>query len=238
MTRESRSPSNEPSRFEPTIWTRIERAKGGDPHARDQVYWQYRKPVERFLERRLRRVADVEALADDVMMTVLDPDFLRQVDRSKGRFRDLLLAVTRYRMYNEGRRIANEYKRRVSFDDIQSLPAPSNDEAGDFDRFYADEVFQEALSRFRQEAEERESPEARVVDLYYHSRLTQPEIAERLGKTVAGVNTHLDRGRKRLRKHLRDVLALVSQDAEEGEREIRHVLAILSRKGGRGAGKA
>ncbi len=97
MARRVKLADPEPSSFQPTVWTMIDRAKSGDTGARAGVYVAYRRPVVRFLEKRLPSgpLCDAEALADDVMMGILNPRFLAQADRAKGRFRDLLLAVTR-----------------------------------------------------------------------------------------------------------------------------------------------
>ncbi len=227
-------PSKEPSSFQPTIWTQIDDAKKGNPVARDGIYHQYRKPVLRFLEKRLPSVplCDSEALADDVMLSVLAPGFLSGADRAKGRFRDLLLAVARYRMFNYRRWLKakpRDYRRNVTFEEASSLDPATEEERHDFDGFYADEVFREAFGRFRQEAAERRSPEADALDLFYREGLTQAEIAEKLGCSVAAANNHLARGRGRLKKHLLAVLGTVCRDGKELDEELKQVLATLGR---------
>lgn len=232
------SQSGEPSQFLSTVWSRLKLAAERDPEAQAQLYRQYRRPVLRFLDRRVARGVDAELLADEVMQAMLDPAFLRDADAAKGRFRDLLLAMTRHALFNAGRKERAEKRgggrARVSLGDLIADPPADDEERLDFDHLYAKEVIALARERLEEQAKTRGSPEARVLALYYEEEKTQQEIAGEMSLSVAAVNTHLHRARERLGGCLRDVLTPFASTAEELEGEIRHLLGILGRRGRKG----
>lgn len=228
----TRTNSSEPSRFRSTVWSQIQRAAAGDGKARDQTYWCYRRPVELFLAKQ-RRGIDAKGIADEVMAQILAPAFLADADRAKGRFRNLLLAVSLHCLLNEVRK-GNAKKRGggrrgVTLEELATDPAASDAERCDFDLFYAKHVMEEAMERFRTDCAARGSPEADVLDLHYWQGLTETEIAERLGIAATAVNNHRHRGGQRFREHLRDVLRPVCSTEEEVKEEVKFLLACLGR---------
>ncbi|MEK7865264.1 MAG: sigma-70 family RNA polymerase sigma factor [Planctomycetota bacterium] len=239
MARSDLSPSGDPSRFASTVWSELRLAAGKDAGAQAALYRKYRRPVLKFLERRVPRGVDAELLADEVLQSMLDPAFLGQADAAKGRFRDLLLAMTRHAMFNAGRKERAEKRGggrgRVSLDDLTTDPPADEEERGDFDRLFAKEVMAHARERLEGEAATRKSPEAEVLRLFYDGGKSQKEIAEATALSEAAVNTHLDRARKRLGRHIRDVLSPLVATRQELEEEIKHLLGVLSRRGRRPA---
>jgi DNA-directed RNA polymerase specialized sigma24 family protein len=69
--------------------------------ARAEVFTRYRTPVFNFLRNRGLSEHDAEDVAQDVFLRVCREDFLKKLDRNRGKFRSLLLAVTRHVMLNE-----------------------------------------------------------------------------------------------------------------------------------------
>lgn len=234
MARTDQPPSGEPSRFVSTVWSQLRLAAEREPDAQARLYKQYRRPVLKFLEKRVSRDVDAELLADEVLESMLEPSFLGQADAAKGRFRDLLLAMTRHAMFNAGRKARAEKRGggrgRVSLDELTSDPPANEDDRLDFDRLFAKEVIAHARERLQAEAASRKSPEAEVLRLFYDGGKSQKEVAEALRLSEAAVNTHLDRARKRLGRHIRDVLLPIVPEAEV-EGEIGHLLGVLSRRG-------
>ncbi len=228
-------PSDEPSNLFLTVWSRLDRARKGDPKAIEGVYKQYRRPVFLFLSRRLPPRMDAELIADEVMDTVLRPSFLAKADRSKGRFRDLLLAVTRNVMGNAVRkeRAARRGGRHhsVDFDEVSHALAAPREERVDFDRFYAEEVMLGAREALREEAARRGRPDVELLEMYYDQGLTQAEIAQRTRRNIDAVNTGLDRARKRLKEHFVRLLRLVCSTPEELRDETAYLLSIYARRG-------
>jgi len=224
----------EPSKFTSTVWTRLRLAQQGDRSAWSKSYLQYRRPLVRFLERRLPKTVDAELLADEVVDLILGREFLERADERKGRFRDLLLAVARYQMANAKRKVktlkVGGDRERVSFDDVLPYLESPEAERKEFAAFYVKEVLDAARELHRKDCLDRESPEAELMDLRFVQGLTQPEIAERVGRTVASVNTLLARGRERLKLWVREVLCPFSTGEEDLQAEVRYLLSLAARR--------
>ena len=81
-------------RFQSTLWTLIGHARGGDEQALTEFVERYRPPVVAFIGRR-GFTSESEDLAQEVFLEVFKDEVLTKADPDKGRFRSLLLAVTR-----------------------------------------------------------------------------------------------------------------------------------------------
>lgn len=75
------SQSGEPSQFLSTVWSRLKLAAERDPEAQAALYRQYRRPVLRFLERRVARGVDAELLADEAERLDFDRLYAKEVIR-------------------------------------------------------------------------------------------------------------------------------------------------------------
>lgn len=225
----------EPSDFLPTDWSLLRQAASGDAVARDTLYRLYRRPVYHYLRRRAPALVDAEALADRVMESILAPGFLAPVAPARGRFRDLLFAMSRHALMNAKRKEHAAVRRPrgglVSLQDLEGDPAASDEDRADFDLFYAREVMEAALEAL----EAKRGREAEALRLRYFEERSQAEIAARLGVTVAVVNNHIARGRERLRKLLEEVVAPVCRAPEEVGAEIDFLIDVLARRGRRAA---
>lgn len=125
------------------------------------TYGLYRRPVVRFLERRLPAGANAAALADEVLASVLDPKLLHRADREGRGFRELLLAVTRYHLYRQIRiepQQSGDGRPLVSFDDLRLFAPGSDEERRDFEGLYAGGVASPARDALRQETTVRSTP--------------------------------------------------------------------------------
>jgi len=231
---ESGSLPREPSIFSTTVWTRLRLAQQGDRSAWSSSYLQYRRPLVRFIERRIRRSVDAEALADDVVQLILSPRFLEKADEQKGRFRNLLLATARYQIANANRKRNDEnpppHLPRAAYEDVAPFLSAPEKEQKEFAGFYIAEVLDRARDLHREECRARNSPEAELMDLRFDRGLTQAEIAARVSRTVASVNTLLARGRAALKVWVREVLCPMSTSEEDLEEEVKFLLSIAARK--------
>ena len=217
-----------PSWFRTTAWSMIAGAAKGGGADVTRLVRQYRRPIVRFLESRLPKGGDAEALANDVLMTVLDPGFLAKADQGKGRFRQLILAVTRFTLNNALRK-ATRQKRGggvtpVSLDELTSHP-PSPEEEDGFAKEWAVEMLSQAMKRFKEACEEKGKAEYDAVRLRDLEGLSVEEIAKRLEKKETNVTTLIHRGRLALREHILETIRGYCSTEEEYEEEVRTLLA-------------
>ncbi len=217
-----------PSWFHTTAWSMVVgAAKGGEADV-TRLVRLYRRPIVRFLESRLPKGEDPEAIANDVLMTVLDPQFLAKADQAKGRFRQLILAVTRYTLNNALRK-ATRQKRGggaapVSLDELTSHPPSPEDEDG-FTKDWAVEMLSQAMKRFKVACEEKGKSEYDAVRLRDLEGLSVEEIAKRLDKKETHVTTLIHRGRLALREHILETIRGYCSTQEEYDEEVKTLLA-------------
>jgi DNA-directed RNA polymerase specialized sigma24 family protein len=80
--------------FPTTIWTTISQAGAHDRAALEDFAQRYRAPILAYLRGRGFSGNDAEDLCQEVFVRVLQSGVLAKADRSRGRFRSLLLTVT------------------------------------------------------------------------------------------------------------------------------------------------
>ena len=184
------------SEFQSTLWTVIRGAGKGDEAALRDFVLKYRPPVLAYLVRRGFR-AEAEDLAQEVFLRVFQDRVLLKADPSLGRFRSLLLSVTRHVL---GHHVERELaKKRVP---PPPVPEPSTDE--DFDREWVAHLIEVALARLA-----KEHPN-------YHEALR----ASLEGGTPADYN-HVARGKKKLAEYLKDQVRDYSASRAELDEELR-----------------
>ncbi len=239
--------------FATTIWADLDRVREATPVELRQVtgvilhrYWQ---PVHHFLCRRGHEPEQAKDLTQGFFAeVVLDRRLLQRADRTRGRFRTLLLTALQRYVADVGRRegAAKRHPRaglvslqQVSSDDC--LPAPDTltpEEA--FHRAWAAAVLQEVLSELRTDllAGGREGYwrifESRVVDPILSG--AQPESIEHLArelgfddpKRVANITVTVKR---RFAALLRAKVAEWCTAEAEVDQEIREFIAILGASG-------
>jgi len=127
--------------FPTTVWTRIHEAGAKDEAALSDFAERYRGAVLEFIQRRGFRGATGEDLCQDVFLRVLRGGVLAKADRSRGRFRSLLLAVTMHVIHDHLRK-----RREVVLPEIE----PQQSEP-DFDRGWALHLTERAMDRMREE---------------------------------------------------------------------------------------
>src|SRR5262245_48563551 len=82
------------ARFESTFWTLIESAKRSSPSALDSLVGKYRPAVLSYARSRGLDEGTAEDAAQEVFLALVHERVLEKADRSKGRFRNLLIKVT------------------------------------------------------------------------------------------------------------------------------------------------
>lgn len=223
--------------------------ESGEQQAREalaelcRTYW---RPIFSFVCRRGFSTQDAQDLTQDFFVMVLESDWLRQADESRGRFRSFLLkslqnflnhAVERKRARKRGGDL-----QFVSWDEWMA-EAPSqltiSTEALEtllperlFDLRWAATVVEQALRRLREECEAK--GRLRLFEtLSIHLTIERDEIlyaglAKRLGVTEEMVKKQLYNLRQRYRWLLRDEVAHTVENPADVDDEIRHLCAALA----------
>ena len=232
--------------FRPTLWTVVLRAK--DPNAPDrrealerlfQTYW---KPIYFHI----RRTHDAEAaqdIAQGFFTTFLEKDYLKSVEREKGKFRTFLCVALRNYMADENDR-ARARKRGggrslLSLDfaraetEISRMPAAKDEPEKMFQRQWALEVIKRSLQALRAEflASDRLA-EFEAISLYLSAGGKQApshgDLAKRLGISETDVNNRVHRLRSRYRELILEEVRSYSDNEEEAQQELRDLFSAFA----------
>jgi RNA polymerase sigma factor (sigma-70 family) len=209
--------------FQSTVWAEIDRARRRDPAAYLKFVNRYRPAVVSFLRSQGFNREDAEDLAQESFLYIVQGDVLSKVDPKKGKFRNLILAVTKNVMKNEWRR-RNTVKRgkdlpKMSLDD-SDLPVVDKAEEEAFDLLWAQQIVAAALR------------ELSVANPAYHEALrrfldgrSQQEIAREMDKSVTEVNNYVHRAKAWVNRAARKLIAEYCAN----DREFREELDRFSR---------
>jgi RNA polymerase sigma-70 factor (ECF subfamily) len=219
-------------RFPTTIWEDISSARKGSSRELDLLLSRYRAPIVGFLRWKDVNVEEAEDIAQEVLIRVSQPDFLEKVDPAKGRFRSLLLSVTRH-VLSEGRRRDHAERRGggvriVHESDLSDGATPLLEKAAanedtKFDELWVSELVSRALRELEEDAAARGSSEAAAFRLKYLEDLTQEEVAARLGCTVFNAKNHIYYGKLKFKQRLLASIKAYCSTPEEFELEVRRL---------------
>ena len=211
-----------------------------------KIYW---RPVFAFICRQGHSVPDAQDLTQDFFARVLKGRLLQSADRSKGRFRSLLLkALQRFLQDEVDKRSARKRGgdlHFVSWDDWMaeapshlSIPERESDNWSPeriFDVRWAATVVERALRRLGDECEKRDR--RRIFDVLSSCLAAEREdvsyatFARTLGIQETAVKNLVHRLRDRYRSLLRDEVAQTVGEAKEIDDELRYLCAALAASG-------
>jgi len=205
-----------------------------------RTYWY---PLYAFVRGSGHSPHDAQDLTQSFFAVLLAKDYLRVVDREKGRFRTFLrMAVKRY--------LLNEWEKQrslkrgggqavLAFDTAMAeqrfqsdRPAALGPEAI-YDRDWAFTLLDETMLRLQREyAAAGKAAEFQQLKPHLtagHGEIPYGEIAAASATTEGAARVAVHRLRKRFRDLFRAVITDTVSTPAEAEEEIRHVLGILSR---------
>jgi RNA polymerase sigma factor (sigma-70 family) len=208
-----------------------------------RTYW---RPVFSFVCRRGYSTEDAQDLTQDFFMTILKKNWLHHADRSRGRFRSLLLKSLQNFLVNAAEK-THAHKRGgevefISWDDWMaeaqsqlSIPIQALDSVPPeriFDLTWATTVVEHAFQRLREECESRgklwlvPALSSHLTDerdeLSYANLSAVLEIAE------TAVKKQLHNMRQRYRCLLRDEVSQTVEDHADVDDEIRYLCETLA----------
>jgi RNA polymerase sigma-70 factor (ECF subfamily) len=221
----------------------VHAAKDGSPQQAEdalaslcQDYWY---PVYAFLRRTGRDSHEAEDLTQGFFAHVLSNDFLKSVDREKGRFRTFLLASLENFVSNAWKKERTEKRGGrhsiISWDELNGAdstdlgPFQDSPPAMLFDRTWAVSVIRRVLDKLGTEYSRLgKSAHFDVLSTFLPgatAKETHEAAAAKLGVNRAAFDLALHRFRKRFGKLLREVVIRTVSSEEEVDAEIRHLVA-------------
>lgn len=216
--------------FEPTVWTVVLKAR--DRKEAGALIERYWKPCYFYIRRRGYAVEDAKDLTQSFFSALLEQDALARVTKSKGPFRNFLLACLNHFLSDErGRQKAQKRGGgvpRVDFESAEKqlgLADPDTPETL-FRRQWALETVGRALDRLRHEMGDR----FRAFGDYITGG--RPEdlksLAARIGLSESNVKVILHRARRRLREIIETEVARTVEDPADVEGELAELMKAVS----------
>ncbi len=242
----------EPRIFATTRWSVIlsgAQFENGEQQAREalaelcRTYW---RPIFSFVCRRGHSSEDAQDLTQDFFVMILESNWLRQADESRGRFRSFLLKSLQNFLNHAAER--KQARKRggglqfVSWDEwmadapseltvtpqsLESMPPERL-----FDLRWAAAVVEQALRRLREECEAK--GRLRLFEVLSKHFITErgdisyAELASSLGIAETMVKKQLHNLRQRYRWLLREEVAHTVDNPADVDDEIRHLCASLA----------
>jgi RNA polymerase sigma factor (sigma-70 family) len=235
-----------PRGFQPTLWTVVLRAK--DPSAPDRrealerLFRTYWKPVY-VLIRRTHPAETAQDIAQGFFTAFLEKDYLKSVEREKGKFRTFLCVALRHFMADEVDRAAAQKRGGgrlpLSLDfskaetEISREPATAETPERLFQRQWALEVIKRSLQALREEFQASDRlAEFEALSLYLSAggkgAPTHGDLARRLSLSESDVNNRVHRLRKRYRELILEEIRSYSDSEEDAQEELRDLFSSFS----------
>ena len=205
-----------------------------------RTYWF---PLYAFVCRRGYKEHEAQDLTQEFFARLLEKDYLRAVDRGKGKFRSFLLAALEHFLAKEWRR-ANAQKRGggvslLPLDDQSTglgsvqVAAPGLSPEEFFDQQWAIAVLEQAVGKlqreFRAAGKEAVFEELKIYLTGERLAASYAELAVKLKTSEAALKMAVSRMRQRYGELLRAEIASTVSSPEEVEEELRALFAALSR---------
>jgi RNA polymerase sigma factor (sigma-70 family) len=235
----------EPARFVTTHWSLVVAAGDRDSQQARQalaelcaVYWH---PLYAYVRRLGYDVNEAQDLAQEFFTRLLEKDYLRTVDRERGKFRTFLLTSFRHFLANEydrataqkrggGRSVLSldfrDTEQRNSLEPSHALTAEKL-----YERRWALALLEQALARLRGEfTVNGRGPLFDALKVFLtgeKAAVSHDQLARQLSMTVGAITVAVHRLRQRYREVLREEIGRTVDDPAEIDGEIRDLFAAL-----------
>lgn len=202
------------------MWTAILQVQNEPTRVKDLVVRRYRQPVYDFARQQGLPHEDSEDVTQEVFVQVCREAFLVKADRKKGKFRTLLLAVTKHvigklKQYQlAGKR---DRRREIALGEFEIPQDPASD--SDFDRLWVRNLMQQARERLKEDI----TVKALMLQLENKS---YRDIAQALGKKESDVTNYVHRGKGRLKREIERLIGEYST-VEDVKAEIAALVKFL-----------
>src|SRR5207244_1879925 len=158
--------------------------------ARQELFTRYRTPVFNYILNQGYGESDADDLTQEVFLRISREEFLRKADRTKGKFRSLVLAVTRHVLLKERARRSRQQATSVEQDDLdESFLGFSNEDAEDqrFNTLWIQNLVSLALERLMMETGTGGPRYYEALVLSQFQGLSYDEVARLLSAQVSDI---------------------------------------------------
>jgi len=206
------------SDFQSTLWTLIRGADRGDEAALREFALKYRAPVVSYIARR-GFAGDAEDLSQEVFLRVFQDRVLSKADPSRGRFRSLILSITRHVIGHHVERQLAQKRGAGQVQPLDGVDPASSDPDESFDREWVGHLIEVSLARLARE----HPPYHEALRRFLLEGSPVAAIAESLGKTEQDIHNHIHRGKKKLADYLREQVRDYSASREDYDEELKYL---------------
>jgi RNA polymerase sigma factor (sigma-70 family) len=205
-----------------------------------QAYWY---PLYVFVRRQGHSAHDAQDLTQAFFARLLEKDYLRLVEREKGRFRTFLIVAVKRFLLNEWDRLRT-LKRgghctHLSLD-TELAESRYRDESSEtlpadlvYERRWALTLLDQTMARLREDyvtsGREREFEHLKASLTAERGTVAYRDLASALQLSEGAVRVALHRLRKRFREIFREEIAGTVSTRDEVDDEVRYVVTVLSR---------
>lgn len=234
--------------FRTTHWSLVVSALNHDSSVSDEaldrlcrLYWY---PVFHFVRKKGHREHDAQDLTQAFFAQLLEKNWLKRVDPSRGRFRSFLLMILKRFMASEWKK-ARAQKRAGNLQwlslSLQTAetrythePADSKTPEQSFEKQWAMTLLDSVMQALRHQhaGEDKQDLFEALKPCLLGSRESQPyqKIASEFGISESAVKVAVFRLRKQYRNLLREEISHTVASAEDVESELRHLIRVLARE--------
>jgi RNA polymerase sigma-70 factor (ECF subfamily) len=206
--------------FGTTVWTVVKRAGEESQSAIVEIVKSYGPPVRRFLKSRGLDEHSAEDLTQEVFKRFFVDGVLKKADPARGRFRSLVLGVTR-NVYSEEIRRRAALKRKEP--PREAAAAASTEEV--FDRLWLEHLLDQAVGRLVKAG--GKVPYAEILDAHARKGLSYAEIGKKWGGSEGAARNWVHRARAHLAEELRGLVKEYSTSKEDFEEEMGYLSRFL-----------
>lgn len=194
-----------------TLWTTILQFHSDPERVKDFVVRRYRQPVLDFAVLQGLSPEDAEDVAQEVFIRVCQKAFLTKADQIRGKFRTVLLTVTKRVIISLRRHdTAGKRDRRLEIP-IDGVDLPESGPADpEFDRLWVKNLVTQAMERLELD------PAIQAFRLHLKG-LSYQEVAGKLDRKVSDVTNFIHRARERLKNEIEQLIGEYSSREDIAE---------------------
>jgi RNA polymerase sigma factor (sigma-70 family) len=224
--------------FPSTLWTTIRSAQTGDPAALSRIFRSYQPAVVRFVQSEGFKESDADDVAQEVFSVVCSEPFLAKVDASKGRFRSLILAVTKNMVLLEKRRrstlkrgagksvvsVDEARDRGIEFDIPDTQSRDLRDEK--FDTYWVQSLVTQAMKLLKEECDQKQSRFYDALEGFVAGR-SYEEVGRSMGLSEDQIRSFIHQARRKLKRIVERLVMEYAVSSDEYQKELDYLWKLL-----------